>query len=108
MKITATTNVFMSDSPYSQEQFLSALKQGNGGKAIDASTFYSKNRLGSNVKVGTATVTIDIMDDDAIRLGLIETLKRKKAIVLADAQREAIQIEGQIQNLLAIAYEATA
>ncbi|MGB6105675.1 MAG: hypothetical protein WBF88_17670 [Pusillimonas sp.] len=107
MKVSATVNVFMSDRPYSQERFLAAAKAGNGAGVIDAATLYSKDTFGDDVKVGTATVTITIMDDDAIRLGLIETLKIKKAIVLADAQREAIQIEGQIQNLLAIAYEET-
>lgn len=107
MKITATTNVYMTGSEYGQERFVNAMRKGDGAEIIDATMLYSRP-VTDYVKVGTATVTLDVLDEDAIKLGFIDALKEKRKTVLAEAQREATRIDEQIQNLLAISYDGAA
>lgn len=55
-------------------------------------------------KVGTATITVQIEDEEKIVENKIESLKAEKNSILAEAQMKATKIDGQIQNLLAITY----
>ncbi|WP_442592515.1 hypothetical protein ACSBPU_13010 [Parapusillimonas sp. JC17] len=107
MKITGTIDAYLTDTPYRQEAFLAAMKNGSHSEAVGALNF--SNTPGMEivgwVRLGTATITVDVPDEDAIRLGYVETLKAKKAQVLADAQREVVKIEEKIQSLLAITNE---
>ena len=58
------------------------------------------------VYVGTAEVNIDAVDSKTLVENKVDTLKAERTKVLAEAQAKATAIEGQIQQLLAITYEA--
>jgi hypothetical protein len=55
--------------------------------------------------VGDATITVDIiLTHDQLVASKVETLKAQQAKVHAEAQERVNQLEGMIQNLLAISY----
>ena len=56
--------------------------------------------------VGHADITITLMPQDDMITSAVATLREQKTAVIAAAQAEATRIEGEIQKLLAIAYEA--
>ena len=60
------------------------------------------------VRVGTAQVTIDLVDQSEMVANKVEALKAQKQRTLADAQAKATAIESQIQQLLAITHEVQA
>lgn len=74
--------------------------------AIEAACYSNLDMAHLWTKVGTATITIEVDSRDEMIKSQVATLTEKKKRVLAEAQREATQIEGQIQNLLAITFDA--
>jgi len=56
--------------------------------------------------VGWAEVHIEIMPVKGMLKSAVKALQDEKETVLADAQRRATQLEGEIQKLLAISYDA--
>ncbi len=58
------------------------------------------------IKVGTAYVTVQLIDEKSVIANKVEALKSEKQKTLADAQAKATHIESQIQQLLAITHEA--
>lgn len=80
-------------------------------KAVEELLFYSPphleiwQELGYTL-VGPATITVEIADKSAIYAAKVESLKAAKKQVLAEAQAKATAIEGEIQKLLAISFEA--
>ena len=60
------------------------------------------------VLVGTANVTVELLDEDSIVANKIEALRAQKTQTLADAQAKATQIERQINELLALTNEVSA
>ena len=67
------------------------------------SAFWSKDGY---VMVGTAEITVTLLDRKDMTVGAEKSLRAEKAKILAEAQREATRIEERIQSLLAIEYEA--
>lgn len=67
------------------------------------SAFWSEDGY---VMVGTAEITVTLLDRKDMTVGAVKSLRAKKAKILAEAQREATRIEERIQSLLAIEYEA--
>lgn len=59
-------------------------------------------------RVGTAQVTIKFDEPKEILSKKVEALKVEKQKVLADAQAKSVEIERQIQTLLAIGYDGGA
>lgn len=57
-------------------------------------------------RVGTASVEVTLGSANEIITSKVDALRALKAQKLADAQREATEIEQQIQTLLAITYDA--
>lgn len=57
------------------------------------------------VKVGDATVTVELFDNKEIVNGQLSMLKEAKRRVQAQAKKELNEIEGQIQSLLCIEYQ---
>ena len=55
-------------------------------------------------RVGTATVTVNMLDEDGIRQGIIDALYAERTNVQAEAHKRVAEIDEQIQNLLAITY----
>ncbi len=55
-------------------------------------------------KVGAATITLDLIDRDALLANKVDALRAEKKKVQAEATMRATELEGQIQNLLAITY----
>lgn len=56
--------------------------------------------------VGHADIVIRTVDEQQMVENKVESLRAKKNEVLAAAQAQATEIEGQIQRLLAISYDA--
>lgn len=57
------------------------------------------------VQVGTAKVEISFMQRDDITSGAVVALRKQQTAVLAEAQKQATEIEKKIQSLLAITNE---
>jgi len=57
------------------------------------------------VCIGEREIEIDAPDDFDPRPGMVDSLRKQKAQVLADAQLKATQIEGRIQQLLCIEHK---
>jgi uncharacterized protein YqgV (UPF0045/DUF77 family) len=55
--------------------------------------------------IANATVTIDIPDERTLVENKVEALREQAASIRAQATAKCTQIEGQIQNLLAITYD---
>jgi hypothetical protein len=55
--------------------------------------------------VGSTTITIELMPVKDMTQAAVEQLKAEKQKVLADAYAAATRIEGEIQKLLAIAFD---
>ena len=71
-------------------------------------SFYEKDmgKVSNKYQVlGKATVTFDVVDIDISGIQ-IESLKKQKQQILAEAHVKAEQIEQQIQSLLAIEYQS--
>ena len=60
------------------------------------------------IRVGSAEITVKIDGEDAAITGAVKALKEKQKSIRAEAERETNDIERQIQQLLAITYEAPA
>lgn len=55
--------------------------------------------------VGEATISVDVvLKPDELIVSKIETLREKQKKIRAEAEEQSRQIEGMIQNLLAISY----
>ena len=59
-----------------------------------------------HIRVGMARGEIEFMSPKEMTASAVVALRKQKDAVIADAQREATQIEQQIQSLLAITNEA--
>jgi len=57
------------------------------------------------VKVGTATITVELIDNKEIVNGQLSMLNEAKRRVQAEAEKALTEIETQIQSLLAIEYK---
>lgn len=57
------------------------------------------------VKVGLATITVDMFDLETITNAQINTLKEAKRRIQAEAEARITKIDGQIQSLLALPME---
>lgn len=55
-------------------------------------------------RVGTATITVEIEDEQQLIRNKIDALKSEKNAILGEAQAKATEIDGKINNLLAITY----
>ncbi len=79
-------------------------------KAIDSMVFSACDMKDSGwTYVGNATIAVDmILTHDQLIASKIETLKAQQTKVRAEAQERVNQLEGMIQNLLAISYVAEA
>jgi hypothetical protein len=58
--------------------------------------------------VGYAEIAAEIMPTGAMLAGAVACLREERKKILADAQKEATRIEGEIQKLLAIEFDGAA
>lgn len=58
--------------------------------------------------VGFAEIKIEMLPIDDMMNGAVEALRAQKQYIIAEAQAEATRIEGEIQKLLAITFDAAA
>jgi len=56
--------------------------------------------------VGTAEVTLHLVDERAVVENKVTSLRAEKERTLAEAHAKAVELEGQIQKLLAISYDS--
>ena len=55
--------------------------------------------------IGSASVTVEIADEKEIKTELVESLKKAKKKIQAEAEKNITEIDAQIQSLLAIEYK---
>jgi hypothetical protein len=58
-------------------------------------------------EVGTATITVNTVDEKALIENKVEALKAEAVSIRAEATAKVTQIEGQIQSLLAITCDSS-
>ena len=69
--------------------------------------FFANSDMTTNgwVRVGDATVTVELVSDTDLLTGQLAMLEEAERRVKADAQKKLTKIEGQRQRLLAIEYK---
>jgi hypothetical protein len=79
-------------------------------KAIDSMVFSMCDMKDSGwTYVGNATIRVDlVLTPDQLVVSKIETLKAQQTKIRAETQERLNQLEGMIQNLLAISYVSEA
>ena len=95
-QITATVQAYISQ--YNSVKSLMNTSQENAISQV----MLTERTLDGWVLIGSATVTLNVADDDTINGRLVETLREVQTSIKADAQKRVTEIEQQIQSLLAI------
>lgn len=100
--VDGTTGVWLTEYTWIGPKELAEL---DGGRLVTDLTYSNHDMSTSGwTKVGVAHITIDLIQGDELISSKVGALSAKKLRVLADAEREATAIEGEIQKLLAITY----
>ena len=102
MKITSTTTAWLPE--YRQQQLHNAIQKNDHDSILDSLVFSNIDMSQEWTRIGEATITDDVPDENEIKLAMVESLKAERERVLADAQVKANEIEEKIQNLLAITW----
>lgn len=77
-----------------------------GDKLVTNLSYASNNMtLAGWVLAGEATISVELVNTDQLIENKVAALKKELQLVRANAERQAMDIEGKIQNLLAITYE---
>jgi len=100
MKIEVTTAAWLTETR--QESFAAALRSGDPEYLVNSMAFSSLDMSDHWTRIGEATITVDIQDEEIIKRGMVKTLQAERKRVLADAQVKVNAINAKIQNLLAI------
>lgn len=105
MKVTTTMFAFLPSSSDATPQQLQTEK---GVRQL--SYFSSKDYwLGLGYAfIGEATVTLDVPDERTLVDNKVEALRQEVKATRAEASAKVTQLEGQIQNLLAIDFSPSA
>ncbi|MFM9434553.1 hypothetical protein ACFDR9_001612 [Janthinobacterium sp. CG_23.3] len=102
MKITFTTKAWLSEFSIDTPEQLRTLKGAAG-------LHYAPEMFGAGwTLVGTAEVTLDLLGERALVDAKIATLHEQAKSIRAEATAKCTQIEGRIQQLLAIENSAPA
>ena len=56
--------------------------------------------------VGKAEITLTLVDHDQVIANKVDSLRAEQTAIRADAQKKITELNGEIQNLLAIAFDA--
>lgn len=102
MKITSTTTAWMTE--HRQQKLHDAIQKNDHDSIVDSLAFSNFDMSGQWTRIGEATITVEVPDENEIKQGMVESLKAERERVLADAQAKANEIEEKIQNLLAITW----
>lgn len=105
MKITATTNAFITND-VGVHHFTDALSAGNEARAFDRLVYAPDHMLGFEgwVHVGTAHITVDLLPQDQIQSAQLAALKAKLQEVRAENQQRENAILDAISKLTALEY----
>lgn len=100
--VTATTKAWLTQS-YGPEDLLLAPEE------VVKRLYYTNQGMTTLgwTCVGTAAVTVELVEEKKLVDNKIEALKGELQSTLAAAEMAANKIRGQIQNLLALTYEST-
>jgi len=105
--IKATVGAWLS-SDYAQQRFVEGRQSGDPARTLAAIALNHQDMTDCGwTRIGEATVTLEVAEDSQIRQNMVSALQEQKRSVLAKAQREAMQIEERIQNLLAISFDGS-
>jgi len=105
MKVSFNTSVWV--TPSGLAQFKADLKNPVDLGTNGSMTMFSLDMSDVGyLKVGEATVTIDVTAEQDATVAAVELLRKQQVDVLAKAQAKHTEIEQQIQSMLAICYEA--
>lgn len=96
--ITGTIGAYLMSAFYGPED----LTRGDKA-ALGVMSFFSHDYKGGDyVKVGTATITVELISQDEMLGNQIDSLKAEKTKLMAEHQKALTSIDSKIQQLLAI------
>jgi hypothetical protein len=105
MKVTATMHAFLPSESSATPQELQT------PKGVRRMSFFSDKdywlRLGYTY-IGEATIAVDVPDEKALIDSKVEALREEIKTTRAEATAKCTQLEGQIQQLLAIEFTPSA
>lgn len=104
--VNATLGAYLTE--HNQEFFAEALKRNDHTLLANFLTYCRQDMTHIWTHVGEATITIEMVGIDDIHNNMVKTLRAQRENILAEAQREVMEIDGKIQNLLAIEHTINA
>ena len=107
MKIEFTTTAYCSDE-YALSGFMDGLKDGKEAAAGDVLSFSQHDMSKRWTKVGTAEITIELLDPKEIQNKQLAVLQAQLQKERADSQVRQNAILEAISKLTALEYEVTA
>ena len=103
-KITGRTKVWITGEYYGPDDI-----KRDGPKCVGRLTYCEHDMSASGWSyIGTAEITLDLVDDKIMVDNKIETLRAEVKSIKAKAEMQATALEGKIQQLLAICNEVAA
>lgn len=102
MKVTATLSAYL--SPYSNIKPDELAMESSVGQMVFTNGDNEYLTREGYTKVGVAVVEVDVFDQKEIIANKVDALREEIKTTRANAQAKVTEIEGKIQNLLAIEY----
>lgn len=110
--IKTTTIAWLGSGTYSIREFSAAMHKGDEAAMIGAIAFSPNESMGKGrdawTRIGTAEITVTIEKHDKIVANTVKALRNQQKALRAEAEVKAVDLERQIQQLLAITNEVAA
>lgn len=103
-KVTGTVTAWLSKHSMVTPKELAAAKPEIVGNLV----YFNGDRDWSGegyTRVGAAEITVELIEGDELIANKVAALRAEKTAIRAEATAKETEIEGQIQNLLAITYQ---
>ncbi len=105
-QISGTVKAWITNEWVNTQDIKELAADGHNDKALDKMSYSAHDMTGVAgwIEVGTAEVTVTFIDEDSIKLKLVEGLNKQIQDVQAEAEMKVRGIKEKIHNLMAITY----
>lgn len=104
-KVTGTVKAYVSDSTLKYFGMPDLDKSTVKQLMESRLSLFSGSAPAEWIEVGTADITLTLISNKDTTSGRIEALRAMKKEIMAKAQAQAMHIDGQINDLLALSYD---
>lgn len=102
--ITGKTKVWLTNNWDTLDYLHKLVEAGKSDEVVGRMSYTNADMIGIDgwTQVGTADITVHLFDEEVIREGKVDSLKKEIQQVKAKAQREVEILEDRLQQLLAL------